>query len=420
MTKTSRFDLVSTLGARAVAMLGPFGVSILTARLLGPEDRGRYFLIIALAQIAAQIAGLGLHASNSYLVAARRELLGRLVVNSLAVAALVGPLAALLVVCIALGPELLALSDVAPTGPIAFMALLITPLSLALLYLTNIAVGVGRVQLFNGLTILSGAWAVGAAALVSLAGGGVLAFLIAAATASAITSALGLVLLLRDAPPLAAFDVPLFREGVAYAFRAYLAALFGFLQLRVGVIALQYNASFADLGQFSIAAQITDALIIVPSTVSLLLFPNLVRAQGADRWQATLTTLIRVSIFMLVLAGVVALATPVAIPLVFGAAYGAAVPLTIALLPSVLIVSMQSILSQFVAAEGFPWGQVRAWMIGFLLAAVLSVWLAEPLSGYGIAIALGISNAVVLLLLWREAFVLGKKLRRTPELGARG
>ena len=49
-------DIVSTMFARAVAMIGPFGVSIITARVLGPEDRGHYFLIISYAQIAAQIA----------------------------------------------------------------------------------------------------------------------------------------------------------------------------------------------------------------------------------------------------------------------------------------------------------------------------------------------------------------------------
>src|SRR5690606_12780995 len=97
-------------------------------------------------------------------------------------------------------------------------------------------------------------------------------------------------------------------RGVAYAFRAYLAALLGFLMLRVGTIALQQNATLADLGQFSIAAQIADALILVPSTVALLLFPNLVRAEEGLRWSATVAILLRVGAFMLLLSAAIAFA----------------------------------------------------------------------------------------------------------------
>jgi O-antigen/teichoic acid export membrane protein len=413
MTTSSRFEIISTLAARAFAMIGPFGVSILTARLLGPEDRGRYFFIIALAQIAAQLAGLGLHASNSYLVAARRHLLGRLVINSLVVALLLGPLAALLVIGVALWPELMGHGDVQPTGPAAFMALLIAPLSLSVLYLTNIAVGVGRVQLFNGLTVLSGVLALLAAGLVAASGGGLPAYLAAAAAALAVTATVGLGCLLRGNVPDITFDVPLFREGIAYAFRAYLAAVLGFLLLRVGVIALQYNASFADLGQFSVAAQISDALVLVPSTVGLLLFPNLIRADPNDRWRATVTTLRGVSLFMIALSLLISAILPYVMPLIFGRAYDAAIWLTIALLPSVLLVSLQSVLSQFVAAEGFPWGQVRAWLIGFLTATFLSFALSGPYTSYGVVVALTVSNLVVFLLLLREARIL--QMRRSME-----
>lgn len=411
MTTSSRFDIASTLGARALAMIGPFGVSILTARLLGPEDRGRYFYIVALAQIAAQLAGLGLHASNSYIVAARQHLLGRLLVNSLVVAAVLGPLATLLVISAARAPELL--GHRGQTGTIILMAVLIAPLNLAVLYLTNLAVGIGRVQLFNGLTILSGALALLAAAIVALMGGDVLAYLGAAAAALAVTSAVGLAALLQRNLPSPSFDVALFQEGIAYAFRAYLAALLGLLQLRIGVVALQHNASLADVGQFSIAAQIADALILVPSTVSLLLFPNLVRARADQRWQATLTTLTRVFLLMLALCVALAMVLPYAIPLIFGPAYDAATWLTIGLLPTVLLVSLQSVVSQFVAAEGYPWGQVRAWLIGFLIAAVLGFALTGPYAGFGVASALLVSNVAVFLLLLREVWTL--RTRLTPR-----
>lgn len=401
-------DIVTTVLARAIAMIGPFGVSIITARVLGPEDRGQYFLIVSYAQIAAQIANLGLQTSNTYLAANRPELVGRLLVNSFYVAAIVTPVAALATLVFVGRPELLGFSAPpgASLGPEAFMAVLLAPLIVAFLYIVNMAVGIGRIQLFNGLTILSGVAAVGAAAAVGLYGGGTADFLVAAAVAVAVSSVIGGVLVLSGTRIPLSFDIPLFRKGALFGLKVYLSTLLGFLMMRVGVIALQQRSDLLEVGQFSIAVQIADALILLPGTVGLLLFPSLLRMEGGDRQAAMWRVFRRLGALMAALLIMGAPLIPWILPLIFGAAYQKAVLLTLAMLPSVLIVSMITVLSQYLAAEGYPWRQVTAWLVGFAVQAGLSYWLAGEFGGFGVAIALTVSSGLVFLLLLREAFLM--------------
>ena len=99
-----------------------------------------------------------------------------------------------------------------------------------------------------------------------------------------------------------------------------------------------------------------------------------------------------------------AAATPFLLPLIFGAAYEHAAWLTVAMLPSVLLLALVTIISQYLAAEGYPLVQVGAWVAAFVLQGALSFWLVDDYGGYGLAIALTASSLLVLvILLWQVA-----------------
>src|SRR3954464_14355898 len=88
------YTYAEMLAARALAILGSFGVAILTARMLGPSDRGRYYYIITLAAVGVQFASFGIHSSNSYLIARTPGLLAQVMANTAWIAALGGIAAA--------------------------------------------------------------------------------------------------------------------------------------------------------------------------------------------------------------------------------------------------------------------------------------------------------------------------------------
>jgi O-antigen/teichoic acid export membrane protein len=399
-------EIGTTLAARIFAMVGPFAVSIITARVLGPEERGRYFLILAIAQIGAQIGNLGLQSSNTYLVARRHELVGPLLANSLFVSATVVPVVTLLLALVFGWPDILGLEAFlgGSLGRIALGAAILSPLMVISLYVNNLAIGVGRVQLFNGLTIGYSLAAIAGAAIVSVAGGSTPLFLLATGIAVAIPSVLGMRRLLSGHSFRLNFDPDLFRRGVVFAAKTYLASMFSFLMLRVGVFALQHQGDFEEIGQFSVAMQLSDGLMMLPSTVGILLFPMLVRTENHRRRPAMWRAFWGLGAIMLVVLGLVGALAPWIIPLLFGHAFTRAVILMQAMLPSIMIVSLISVLSQYLAAEGYPVTQVLAWLVGLLVQTALSYWLAAKWGGVGVALATTISGSLVLVLLMLETF----------------
>ena len=404
-------SIISTVTARLFAAVGPFGVGIITARMLGPDERGLYFFIVSLAQIAAQISNFGLHASNTYLVARKPHLLAGLTINSLHIAIILTPLISFVVILIATHPEWLGFP--APTshhlGPEVFGAALLAPFIVSFLFVSNLAIGIGRVQLFNGLTILSAVSALAAAGASAAIGGATMDYIIAAAMAALTSSLIGGILLLYRQSLHFGFDRVLFREGAPLAFRAYLVTLLSFLILRVGAITLQLHASLSEMGQFSIASQLFDGLMILPGTVGLLLFPDLVRARDTDRWAMLWRVFWSLSAVMFLIVCVAGTLLPLVIPFLFGGAYLSAVPLALSFLPTVMMFCFITVISQYLSSEGYPWNQIIAWLIGFIVQAILSYVLAAAYGALGTSLALAISASLVFVFLLREAFIVRRR-----------
>ncbi|WP_265441521.1 oligosaccharide flippase family protein [Bradyrhizobium sp. SEMIA] len=366
--------------ARGLAILGQLGVAILTARMLGPAERGRYYYTVTLAAIAVQIASLGIQSSNTYLIARTPALFTRIMANSLWLAGLAGLAAAtgVLVFDLAIG---------GPEQNFVFVAIVLTltPSLLLFLYLSNIAVALNRPRTFNALIILNGVAAIGAALLASYPTPQLGGFLVAALIASLVTCVVAWVVLAKGADIPRRFDFALFRDGIAFALRAHVATLLGFLMGRMSVMVLRQFGEFVDIGYWSIAAQISDALLILPATIGLVLFPALVRAKGAARMQQYKVALLQMTLLMAVVcAACAALAKPI-VTVVFGVAYEPAVVIILALLPGVFFIGIASAASQFLSASGFPWSQVLAWLCAAALQAVLSVALFGQLGAVGLA-----------------------------------
>ena len=401
-------DIVTTGSARLVAMVGPFVVSIITARMLGPEERGRYFLILALAQIGAQVGNLGLQSSNTYLAANRMEFAAPLMANSFIVAWTVVPFVTFLMALAFGQPESIGLGPLpgGTLGSIAFVAVLIAPLSISSLYLSNMAIALGRIRLFNGLTVAYGVLAVVLALIVAAGGGSTSGFLFGATAALLIPTLFGIGRMLAGKWDRFWPDIALFRRGVAFAAKSYLATMFGFIMTRVGAFALQHRSSLDEVGQFSVAVQFADGLALLPSTVAILLFPKLLRADTQQRWSTMWRTFWGVGALMLLILGMVGGLAPWLVPLMFGQAFAKAAVLVQILMPSVLIVSLTSVVSQYLAAQGFPKRQVLAWLFGLIVHTGLSYWIAGIWGAMGVAVAAAISAALVFVLLLFEAFSL--------------
>jgi O-antigen/teichoic acid export membrane protein len=378
--RPSRDTYLRLLLARCVAMIGPVGIAILTARMLGPEDRGRYYYVIAVSNLAAQFASFGVHSSNSFLVSRNPALLPRLLTNAIWIAILGGFVIGGVVVLL----ELVFGAKTLDRTSLMFVPMM-CPLSLLFIYLSNLAIAAGRPALFNGLIVFSAVVSLSAVMAAGYVAPTLEVFLSALVAAGVITCVMAWFQLAGGQPMPWRFEFGLFRESASYGVRAHIATAFGYFMACTGAVVLRSKADFADLGQWSIAAQIGDAMLILPSTISLVLFPALVRIDDERRWPVLNSTLRSVALTMAVLCIAAAALAHLLIPLLFGADYFSASTILMALLPGVYFLSLTSIVSQLLSSLGIPWTQPATWVAGWGLQVALSLLVFDTYGVLGLA-----------------------------------
>jgi O-antigen/teichoic acid export membrane protein len=150
-------------------------------------------------------------------------------------------------------------------------------------------------------------------------------------------------------------------------------------------------------GLYATAAQFGDLMLVVPAAVGFVLFRRGARgveghwedAQRAIRWTAVVCTAGALAI--LVLAGRI-------VDLTFGTAYHGSVPALMWLLPGLVLLGVQSVISSYVASRGRPRAVLLAWTAGAVLGIALDL-VAIPRWGIsGAAAVSSLSYAVVVAL----------------------
>lgn len=383
--------------ARAVVMLGMFVNGVIIARSLGPSELGRYYYVYAASMVGVQVAFLGMHASNTYFYAQKPELLGQVIANFVFVALFAG---------LAAGVGILIVDQAffeRSGGASIMLVLLLCPMLLFNLGLQNLSVAIDT-GLFNRLLLLQVALIILGTVLVALNGPSPRAYLLTLLAANVVVGGVALFRVARGVDISYTFDRALFQEMIAYGIRAHLVVLMTFVMSRLGVFVLRWNDAIADLGQWSVASQIIDAMLVIPGTVCIALFPHLVRTKESSRWKELRLPVVTLFLGMALICAVFALVAQPLITFVFGGSYQPAVGIVMALLPSVVLLTITTVMSQYLSAFGVPLMQILGWGAALLFQLIVSV-LVHPLYGVvGLALVQSAAAAVICGWLWLTAF----------------
>jgi O-antigen/teichoic acid export membrane protein len=395
-----------TIATRLLLITAGIATSIITARTLGPVGRGDYFFIVTLTASIVQVTNLGLHSSNTYLVAKDERLLGSLVANSLWISLLLGGGLGSLAALVAWQAELF------PQTPSEYLWVVPALASVTLFFMlgTNLLVGVERIVAYNAVEATSRIVVLVLLAAAGLAAFSVSGFLAVSLASWALAAAGLLVLLRRSSRESLAFRFDTLRAGMRFAAKAYVIALASFLVLRVSVFLLARLYSSVEVGYFSVAIQFTDVLGILPGSVALLLFPRLVR--GHDGWEQTVRACFAVAGLLALASLVLAVTANPVVRLLFGDEYLPAVPILRWLLPGAVGLGITSVLSQYLGSVGIPRSLVAAWGVGVVLMLALGRLLIPSYGGVGAAIAFSITAGALL------AMVTGLSLSHRRETAA--
>jgi O-antigen/teichoic acid export membrane protein len=386
-------DTLMTVGVRVTLVAAGLAIAIITARWLGPAGRGDYFFVVALSGITGQVVHLGLHASNAFYVAKNPALFGALAVNSYWVSIVLGGAAAAvsIIAVVLLGQSKHGLDSLS-------WALLLTPTGLATLYISNLYVGAGRIAEYNAVQLASAvlpyAFICGAAVFSQTAP----AFLAAAGIAGALNLLILAGYTFRGHAVKWRFDGRLFRAGLPYAIRAYAINALTTLALKSPALMFTTAALKSELGYFSIAAQVLDAVSVVPASIAAVLFPVLMKLE-ADRWRETRRYMVILMGLAVLVAVVVGGFSKVFVGLLFGVKFMPAVTPLRTILPAAVFVSGTSLLSQYLGTHGMPRSTALAWLAAVAVCVGLGPALVRNHGALGGAFVLSCAAAVAWVVL---------------------
>lgn len=368
----------------AVASLSLVSV-LITSRVLGPEGRGQIAFLTTVGYLTAQLSTLGVQEAIVNLAGRRPALSSTLAGNSLVLSLLFGGAAAAVVALLfttvpAAGGDaatwlkalvLLSVPMLVLQVFLDFLAkahYLFGASNLAWLLEPVIMVGV------NGTLAIIGALTVEAAVLAWIGGQAVATLLLAGA-------------IIRRAGGFSRPQRPLAREMVTFGAKAHLgqAMLLGNYRLDQWILGSVVGAR--ELGAYSVAVAWSETLFFLPTALSAVQRPDLVRAEPGEA-RREVSEIFRLTLLVTVpLIAALVLLAPFLSVVVFGEGFRDAAPqLRILALGGPGIIALK-LFGNALTAQRAPMLETAAIAISFAVIVALDVVLIPAQGGLGAAIA---------------------------------
>lgn len=384
---------------RGIALVVTAVGAIIVARSLGAEGRGVLAAALAGPAIATLMAFLGMGVANVYFVARGEVGVPEALGTSIVAALIIGSLAAIAYVAVALLLRQTVLNGLPPVYIV--VGALVVPATLALRYVTSIVQGLQRIMLLS----YTGIVYAGATTLLYLGflvafDRGPLAALWIAVLSLLLALIVALVALIRSyGRP--RFDRTYIARSARFGAKGEAGNLIAYLGYRLDLVVVTAILGFTAAGNYAVAFTAVELLWVFPSALSIVLFPGVAAAEaaGVERSVETTAQLARLMTLILVSCGVVGAAiAPAVISFVFSGRYQAAiVPLEI-LIPGVVLYGVQTVLTSDLSGRGHPGVVSAVTGVGVVLMVGLAVLLIPFIGLSGAAIASSISYAFVFAL----------------------
>lgn len=295
-------------------------ITVVTARVLGPEGRGVLVALMSWMTALALVAGLSLGEVSQYWIQLNREkdwlpsLLGSLL---LCLAAL-SPLAIAGSIGLYWWGGGAVMRNI--PAPIFAIGMLLLPLVIWEQYARYLLLGAGRVRHYNLALVLGGT--AGVVAVVGLAGLFELSIsgaLFGQITGLGITATIALGSLLRATSFRIEFNLAQIGQLISGALKLHLNTIGVLLMAHANILMLNYYSTPDEVAWYQFSLQLIMGMLIIPQAASMILFSRMA-AIGADRiWSEQKRLMGQIFILLMVLASVAYFFAPELIILLGGA-----------------------------------------------------------------------------------------------------
>lgn len=392
-------DALRVLGGQVAMTLLGMLTGIITARWLGPHDRGLFQLLTLMPTTLSNFVKLGVPQASVYFIRRRGAAASAVASNSLWLAFVMGTAAAL--VCWVWRDWLLAriLKDSPPELVAPTLALI--PFVLLQFYLLGVAQAQERFREYNVRQI--------APNVLSLVGLFVVLVVFHMGLVGAVLTQVAIVVFMslwltvrvhREAPLQLRVDPALLRGMIGFGGKSYVQTLAATLHLRLDQYLIAYLLNPGQVAYYAIAANLAGLLLKLSEASGTVLFPRLAASELRDAHVAT-SRVCRHTLF-LTTVGIVVLAVvgPIAIPLLYGQRFAEAIEPLLILLPGVWMMALYQLLTRNFTSRAKQEINIVAAVTALALNVALN-WVLIPrmdIAGAALAHGLSYGTAAVILL----------------------
>lgn len=390
-------DFLITAGSNfCIAVFSAVG-GILAARLLGPTGRGQLASATVWAGILGTVATLGLPQALTYLVARDPDSIG----SVLRTVIVIWGVQSTVILLLGWFAVTLLLGRTQPNAVVVVRVYLFSiPCSLLTTYLSTMAQGLKRFELFSVLRVISSFGYVLVLGLaVALGVREAHALVIMMLVFRVIWAPLALFIFFTAIRPEGSYSRALTLQLINYGLKSYWGSLSWMANARLDQFIMSAFVELKSLGYYSVAVSYATVLFPLSGAFAMVLFPRVAEDVG----QRALNKIKRTLRLNLAITGSGALLlgalSPLILPGLFGAAYQPAISPAIILLVGTLFLGFNYVLSDGLRGLGYPTATSVAEVAGTLLT-VVGLMVAVPRFGIlGAAIVSACSYVVVGLVL---------------------
>jgi O-antigen/teichoic acid export membrane protein len=388
-------NVINSFLSRSAILVFTFLSGMLSARILGPTDKGILTILFLVSQLAFALGNLGIGVANVYLIGQKEFRLSDIASNSLFVSMFFGSIG-IVVSYIAIKFAFFSTFRGATDKQIV-AALAAIPARYLLLYGSTILVGTLNIKRYN-IAFLAEALALFCLFICSLVllRKGLYGAIVSQTLSTFIASVLCLFFVLKIAQVKLAFNRRLLRRSISFGFGGYILSSVRFFNLRLGLFLVSYYLGAKRVGIYSIAVSIAALVLYIPESVRLTLYPT-VASSSSGKMSSYLTTRVcRQVLLATILSSILLFAgARLGIPTFCGPEFMPSIrPLKI-LLPGVICLGVSRLLCSDLAGRGKPMISGYSGLAGLMVTILADITLIPRLGVQGAALASTLSYFVM-------------------------
>jgi O-antigen/teichoic acid export membrane protein len=382
-------NIMSNVVTKILKFILSLGVSVIIARVLGPEGKGVAAYIIMIISMFALIGPFGILDAHSYFFAKKiKRKKEKIFQNNMTFIILISLILILIVLLISLKGYLLNNSLNFLNNPFyslfilfGILILMISPVLSQTLFVLNKIFLENKILLINRIAFL-----VILSSLMILNKLTILSYLF---TYFLFELILAIIYFINIKIPFRIYlNKNLIKEEFKFGFPLFIGVILINLVYKVDIFFIQYFLGFVETGVYSVGVNIAQKIWLIPVSIGAVLYAKLLNTQNKIKKKNITILTSKFSFFIcLFLVLPLLVLAPWIVMILYGVAYEKSATIIQLLLPGVLFNLIGILLYTYYKAKGQPSTYVILTFITFLINLILNIILIPKLGINGAAIA---------------------------------